>query len=281
MNAGIRIAQALVILAGLTACASQPPAPIESPGAMQTESRPALPVKRSPMPTKRPITVNDGRYVVRRGDTLYAIAWRLGVDHRDLVRWNALEDPDRIFVGQSLRVAGPRPPSARAAPAATPLKPLPPTAPEPARVVEKQSAPSGGVNASAVPATPLAAAPVKGRWTWPAEGEARRSVSATGSNGLQIRGTRGQDVRAAAAGQVVYSGSGLRGYGQLLILKHDEVFLSAYAHNDTLLVAEGARVQRGQTIARMGDSGASEVMLHFEIRKGGKAVDPLEYLPPR
>ena len=106
-------------------------------------------------------------------------------------------------------------------------------------------------------------------------------MSATGSTGLQIRGTRGQDVRAAAAGQVVYSGSGLRGYGQLLILKHDERFLSAYAHNDVLLVAEGAQVARGQSIARMGDSGASEVMLHFEIRRGGKAVDPLEYLPPR
>jgi lipoprotein NlpD len=276
-----RIAQALLILAGLTACATQPPAPIESPGGTRTEAQVPLPAKRAPAPTKRPVAVTNGRYTVRRGDTLYAIAWRLGVDHRDLVRWNSLEDPDRIFVGQSLRVAVPRAPASRSTPTTTSVKPMPPAAPAPAPVVERQSAPPRSVNAMAVPAKPLAAAPVKGRWAWPAEGEARRSVSATGSNGLQIHGSRGEEVRAAAAGQVVYSGSGLRGYGQLLILKHDEVFLSAYAHNDALLVAEGARVQRGQTIARMGDSGASEVMLHFEIRKGGKAVDPLEYLPPR
>lgn len=281
MNVATRVAQLLILLAGLTACATQAPAPIESPTTAQPARLPAPSQRPAPVSAKRAVAVTDGRYVVRRGDTLYAIAWRLGVDHRDLVRWNALADPDRIFVGQSLRVAGPRPASSRTAPPAVTTKAVPPVASAPAPAVETKPAPSSAGIAPSRATMSLASAPVKGRWAWPADGEARRSVSATGSNGLQIRGTRGQEVHAAAAGQVVYSGSGLRGYGQLLILKHDEVFLSAYAHNDSLLVAEGARVERGQTIARMGDSGASEVMLHFEIRKGGKAVDPLEYLPPR
>jgi lipoprotein NlpD len=118
-------------------------------------------------------------------------------------------------------------------------------------------------------------------WVWPADGKAQRAVSATGSIGLEIKGTRGQPIRAASDGQVVYAGNGLRGYGQLLIVKHDENFLSAYAHNDKLLVSEGQRIEIGQPIALMGDTEADEVMLHFEIRKGGKAVEPLQYLPQR
>lgn len=271
----------LVILAGLAACASQPPAPIESPASASTTlSQPVIPPKPVLTPAKPVTAVTNGRYVVRRGDTLYAIAWRLGVDHRDIVRWNSLSDPDRILVGQSLQVTGPRPPPSRATPVAPAAKPLPSVAMTAPPATQPPATAPARASGTALQ-KPVASAPAKGRWIWPTEGEARRSVSATGSNGLQIRGKRGQNVQAAAAGQVVYSGSGLRGYGQLLILKHDEVFLSAYAHNDALLVAEGARVERGQSIARMGDSGASEVMLHFEIRKGGKAVDPLEYLPPR
>jgi lipoprotein NlpD len=119
------------------------------------------------------------------------------------------------------------------------------------------------------------------KWAWPADGRPSRAVSATGSIGLEIRGERGQPVRAASNGQVVYGGNGLRGYGQLLIIKHNDNFLSAYAHNDKLLVQEGQAVTQGQTIALMGDSGASEVMLHFEIRKDGKAVEPLQFLPKR
>ena len=103
----------------------------------------------------------------------------------------------------------------------------------------------------------------------------------TGNRGLEIRGQRGQEIKAAAAGAVVYSGSGLRGYGELIIIKHNDTFLSAYAHNESRLVEEGQRVKGGQLIARMGDSEAREVMLHFEIRRNGKSVDPLQYLPGR
>jgi lipoprotein NlpD len=265
----IRFGVALTVALLLQACSTQSPAPIEAPGQKQVSPAIAPSVKSAPAakqaPSSQPM-VRNGRYTVQSGDTLHAIAWRLGVDHRRIIEWNALRNPDRIMVGQSLIVAPPssapqasRPPTPVAPAAPT----LPPESPAPAL------------------AAPPAAADSRGRWVWPADGKARRSVSATGSSGLQIRGKRGQQVKAAAAGEVVYSGSGLRGYGQLLILKHDEVYLSAYAHNDKLLVQEGQRVERGQAIALMGDSGASEVMLHFEIRKGGKAVDPTAYLPAR
>lgn len=271
------VVQALALLLLLAGCASQAPAPIESPqtGNAELPRAPVIPPATAPRARSNRALTRD-RYIVKRGDTLYAIAWRLGVDFRDLVRWNGLDNPDRILVGQTLRVTPPAAASTAArvrTPAPPPPAVLPKLAPLPLPAAPTRSPPATTARVTPVPA--------RGQWSWPADGESRRSVSATGSTGLQIRGTRGQDVRAAAAGQVVYSGSGLRGYGQLLILKHDERFLSAYAHNDALLVAEGAQVARGQSIARMGDSGASEVMLHFEIRKGGKAVDPLEYLPPR
>lgn len=271
------VAHGLALLLLLAGCASQAPAPIESPQTRNAaiSRAPVAPVATAPRARSAQAVPRD-RYTVKRGDTLYAIAWRLGVDFRDLVRWNGLDNPDRILVGQTLRVTPP-------ASASTTARDRPPAPPPPAALPKPAPSrlPVAPARSAAAPAARITPVPARGQWSWPADGESRRSVSATGSTGLQIRGTRGQDVRAAAAGQVVYSGSGLRGYGQLLILKHDERFLSAYAHNDALLVAEGAQVSRGQSIARMGDSGASEVMLHFEIRKGGKAVDPLEYLPPR
>jgi len=116
-------------------------------------------------------------------------------------------------------------------------------------------------------------------WTWPAKGSVRPAVSALGTKGIEILGRRGQTVKSAAGGQVVYSGSGLRGYGRLIIVKHNEQFLSAYAHNERLLVTEGATVKSGESIAEMGDSEAKTVMLHFEIRRDGKAVEPLKFLP--
>jgi lipoprotein NlpD len=126
----------------------------------------------------------------------------------------------------------------------------------------------------------VAATPLK--WTWPATGGVKTAASPLiGNRGLEIRGKRGDPVRAAADGQVVYSGSGLRGYGQLIIIKHNDIFLSAYAHNEKLLAAEGANVKAGQEIAEMGDSETKDVMLHFEIRRDGKAVEPLKYLPQR
>lgn len=255
----------------LQACATQTPAPIEAPGRNQpatgVSSRLRIPPATTASSSGRP-AVENGRYTVQGGDTLHAIAWRLGVDHRKIIEWNGLRNPDRIIVGQSLIVAPP---------------PASPGSGRTARVAASpaEMQPKAVVIPAPVPAPASPAGDSRARWVWPADGKARRSVSATGSSGLQIRGERGQTVRAAAAGEVVYGGSGLRGYGQLLILKHDEIYLSAYAHNEKLLVSEGQRVERGQAIALMGDSGASEVMLHFEIRKGGKAVDPTAYLPGR
>ena len=324
------------ILALLGGCASQELAPIEQKSPQVTAAAPPGPRKPSPGPsTDQPPAV----YTVVAGDTLYGIAWRFGLDARDIGRWNRLDDVDRIFVGQRLKLRGrepvapPRampgpgvPPTVNAqAPASSPAgalgpRVLPPvtvpgavavakpppgaplsgTSPAPvdaaaAAAPPPNSAPSTAtaaptVTESAPPAPPAPAASVpdgSGRavgglvWRWPASGKTRPTVAATGAQGVDILGKRGQAVVAAADGQVVYSGSGLRGYGQLIIIKHNDSFLSAYAHNDKLLVSEGSKVKAGQQIAQMGDSEADEVMLHFEIRKGGKAVEPLQFLPSR
>ncbi len=276
---------ALSIGFAVAGCASQKPAPIETKtSALAGAARPARPpLVRAP---GRPTVVPD-RYRVVRGDTLYSIAFRYGLDPRAIAQWNALNDPNRIFVGQELRlkpssgapsVPAPRAvaPVAGAAPPSVPPAAAPPTAPRPA---PPQPATATAPTPNAVPGATRTVGGLV--WTWPASGKTRRAVAPSGSEGLEIIGQRGQPVLAAADGQVVYSGNGLRGYGQLIIVKHDETFLSAYAHNDKLLVAEGARVKVGQQIAEMGDSEASEVMLHFEIRKSGKAVGPLQFLPQR
>lgn len=119
------------------------------------------------------------------------------------------------------------------------------------------------------------------RWMWPAQGKVSAADAGSVTKGIDIRGARGQAVKAAAGGTVVYSGSGLRGYGELIIIQHNDTFLSAYAHNEARLVQEGRHVDAGETIARMGNSDTTDVMLHFEIRRNGKAVDPLQYLPNR
>lgn len=278
-----------VILAG---CASQEPAPIEGKGAA------AVPAQRSVRPplvrAPKPGTNAPEVYRVVSGDTLYSIAFRFGVDPHRIAEWNALANPNRIFVGQELRLR-PRQALSTAPGGATPAPPAAPSAPSPSaapsappRVVAAPP-PSTSPQATPVPPSPAPAVAVTGgtrnaggvNWTWPASGKTRRAIAVSGSEGLEILGTRGQPVLAAGAGQVVYSGNGLRGYGQLIIIKHNDTFLSAYAHNDKLLVAEGTRVNAGQQIAEMGDSEASEVMLHFEIRKSGKAVGPLQFLPQR
>lgn len=273
----------------LTACTGGNRAPIEQkaallapPAAVRAASAPAGPG------TARPET-----YRVQAGDTLYSIAWRYGIDYRRLAAWNGLADPDRILVGQRLRLRAPAPgtlpPSTPRAAATSPLAdaaapralPLPEASVARSRTdVTAERADVTRADARLAPAQPTRVAGGLA-WNWPAEGNAFRAVSASGSIGLEIKGVRGQPIKAAAAGQVVYSGNGLRGYGQLIIIKHSETYLSAYAHNDQLLVTEGKQVRPGQQIALMGDSEADEVMLHFEIRRGGKAVEPLQYLPKR
>lgn len=195
------------------------------------------------------------QHVVRRGETLYTIAWRYGRDHRDLARWNGLGDGSLIFPGQVIRLVPPRgsrAPAARPAPRSAP--PLPPVA--------EQPPPS---------------------WTWPTRGAVAVNFGGRpgSGTGILIGGRAGQPVVAAAAGRVVYSGGGLIGYGQLIIVKHNDTYLSAYGHNSTLLVTEGDTIRQGQRIATMGEGPGRQPRLHFEIRRNGKPVDPRDYLPAR
>ena len=207
---------------------------------------------------------------VQRGDTLYGIAFRNGVDVRDLAAWNGIGAPYTIYPGQSLRLY----PSSGKNVAATTASPAT-VRPKPAAV----SVPPRPV------ATVPAAAPVNSgvSWRWPADGAVigRFAAGDATKQGVDIAGTSGQPVRAAGDGVVVYSGGGLVGYGELIIVKHNEAWLSAYGHNRTRLVNEGQNVKAGQQIAEMGRSGASRDMLHFEIRYNGKPVDPQLYLPKR
>lgn len=246
---------------------------------------------------------------VQAGDTLYGIAFRNSLDWRDVARWNNLSDPDVIQVGQTLRLSPPGAVAVR--PAVRPA-----TRPSPAGqgasstmsqgVVGRTAAgpppmPRGPVGASPPPAAvsppvattpPAAAAPAgpagatafrPGQWQWPTQGQvvSRYAEGDKARQGIAIAGTAGQPVRAAAAGTVVYSGAGLVGYGELIIIKHDDEWLSAYGHNRRRLVAEGATVAAGQQIAELGRTGTSRDMLHFEIRRNGRPVDPTQHLPRR
>lgn len=201
-------------------------------------------------------------YRVQGGDTLYSISFSYGLDFRDVARWNGISPPYRIFPGQRLRL---RPGSSRPAPRAR--------APEPPRATSQRSE-------RPRPPDP-APRQSKLQWQWPTQGKVIRNFSATdnGKKGIAIAGRAGQPVRAAADGEVVYSGEGLLRYGKLIIIKHNQTYFSAYAHNRVLLVNDGQRVKAGQTIAELGSTGTTRPMLHFEVRRNGDPVDPLAYLP--
>jgi lipoprotein NlpD len=232
-----------------------------------------------------------GYYTVRPGDTLIRIALDSGQNWRDLVRWNSIENPNVIEVGQILRVAPTAPPGeSSAARAATPSASAPAVvAAQPAPVA---SAPRTATATVAIaPVNPVAsgsASPAPGGdedvpWGWPAPGNTTvlAGFDEVRNKGLDIAGRQGDPVLASADGRVVYAGAGLRGYGNLIILKHNNTFLTAYAHNQALLVKEDQSVRRGQKIAEMGSSDTDRVKLHFEIRRQGKPVDPTRYLPAR
>jgi lipoprotein NlpD len=197
------------------------------------------------------------KHVVRSGDTVYSIAFQYGIDQRDLIRWNQLDSNGLIFAGQSLRLTAPASSSSstdRRQATSAPARPSP--------------------SSGQTPATSVT-------WRWPTDGKVIAGFGATAKtqSGVHIAGQRNQPIQAAASGEVVYAGSGLPGYGQLLIIKHSSVYLSAYGHNQRLLVDEGDRVQSGQVIARMGDGPGQRPLLHFEIRRQGKPINPLSYLP--
>jgi len=200
-------------------------------------------------------------HIVQSGETVYSIAFQNGIDQRDLIAWNKLDSGELIFEGQRLRLTAPEgyvPGRSSSSSAATTRRQEP--------VRRSSSAQSG-------------AAAVK--WRWPTEGSVISAFGATAKtqSGIHIAGKRRQPVVAAANGEVVYAGNSLPGYGQLLIIKHTSDYLSAYGHNQKLLVGEGDRVQAGQVIAKMGDGPGQRPLLHFEIRRSGKPVNPLGYLP--
>jgi len=295
-----------LIALSLAGCASTGPAPVEDLN--PTPRRPA-PEAQSASP---PRTAATGVYRVQRGDTLYSIAFRNGVDFRDLAAWNDIPAPYTIYPGRELKLsagsATRRKPLAHASPPArttsatpAPAKPAAPASsvpapfepvaatppsPKPAEVPPAASTPAA-TNPPAIPAMPPAPAPIAANgdiaWRWPADGQVVGGY-VTGDQmrqGVDIAGSSGAPVRAAADGTVVYSGNGLIGYGELIIIKHSAAFLSAYGHNRKRLVQEGDRVKSGQTIAEMGSTSANRDELHFEIRKNGKPANPLEYLPRR
>ncbi|MBU1361047.1 MAG: peptidoglycan DD-metalloendopeptidase family protein [Gammaproteobacteria bacterium] len=235
-----------------------------------------------------------GYYTVRPGDTIRRIASETGQSWRDISRWNNLENADVIEVGQVLRVIPPvgataaaAPPSPTTASTESASRSAQPTAVAPAIAPSASTAASAAVKPTppvAATSTPPAAA-VSGDddvgWIWPAQGALIAGFDDAKNKGLDIGGKAGDSVLAAADGRVVYAGAGLRGYGNLIILKHNNTFLTAYAHNRTLLVKEDQSVQKGQKIAEMGNSDSDRVKLHFEIRRQGKPVDPARYLPAR
>lgn len=291
----------LLALAALTGCAARGPAPVaaRAPAGIA----PAAPAAVAPQPlATRPILPSsNGLHTVARGDTLYAIAFANNLDHRDIAAWNQLSSPDLIRVGEVLRLIPPpnavevRPldasPELRARPLADSQLVREPQAVLIAYTDANWARVSGATRAAAVPGPAATAMPPAGApasaiaadtpWLWPADGVLAGRFGGTGGKGIDIVGARQSPVRAAAPGKVVYSGSGLRGYGRLLIVKHAGEFLSAYAHNDSVLVKEGDTVAAGQQIALMGDSDTDRVKLHFEIRRYGKPLDPMDYLPER
>jgi lipoprotein NlpD len=250
-----------------------PPAPIASAPAEEPAPPPPVAVEIVPQAVY---------YTVKPGDTLIRIGLESGQNWRDIARWNNLEPPHTIEVGQSLRVTPPGvDPTVVATRGVPPSKveTRPLDAPPPATV----PAPANGKPPPAqAPANPGPREPDEDiNWGWPAAGPVVATFDEARNKGVAITGKPGDPVVAAADGRVVYAGSGLRGYGNLVIVKHNNTYLTAYAHNQALLVKEDQVVRRGQKIAEMGASDADRVQLHFEIRKQGKPIDPARLLPPR
>lgn len=294
---------ALLALLAIAGCASKSPAPV---------------IDRSTQPSAAAPASQD-LYTVKKGDTMYSIALDHGLDYKDLVAWNNIENPNRILVGQQLRVKRPGGAADGVAPDVAVAQPIvsapaiekraldgntdalkrePKAGKEPyseqalALAQGQAKAPEPPANAVVKPdvkaetkaeAEPKPPALVGDElaWIWPANGKIVATYSEGGNKGVDIAGKAGDPVIAAGEGKVVYSGTGLRGYGKLVIVKHNNTYLSAYAHNQNILVKEGQSVSKGQKIAEMGSSDADQVKLHFEVRRQGKPVDPLKYLPQR
>ena len=249
----LKLCLGILFATGLSACGTFPLPPVSEQGR----------VLRQPEAEYR---------VVQPGDTLYSIAWESGRDYQEVARWNHISPPYLIQPGQRLRL-------------------FPPAGVEKTSRTEAESPVRTDSQRKPAPDKPEPVAPTRRvspattrqlSWMWPSQGELLERYSSSGPNkGIDIAGRRGQPILAAEAGQVVYQGGGLRGYGQLIIIKHNADFLSAYAHCDKIYVKEGNVIKRGQKIADMGSSGTDRAKLHFEVRYRGIPVDPQDYLPKK
>ena len=274
----------VLMLGGCVSSGRSVPAPVEDHPTVKkkqapkpTTAAPTAPTASTAAATSQPDQSNKpGYYTVKQGDTLIRIGLDHGQNWRDIMRWNALENPNVIEVGQVLRVA---PPSATTSPEDVVVKPVTP----PGNVAGSQVDPKTNPQNQTAPATTPAPEGTEEQlaFMWPAQGNVMTPFDDAKNKGIDIGGKLGEPVLASADGKVVYAGAGLRGYGNLVILKHNNTYLTAYAHNQSLLVKEDQQVKRGQKIAEMGNSDSEQVKLHFEIRKLGKPVDPSKLLAPR
>ncbi|MCF8154655.1 MAG: peptidoglycan DD-metalloendopeptidase family protein [Rhodoferax sp.] len=283
LRSGWWLAGVAVVL--LSACGSKPMsrAPVEDRASVPARvelSAPTAPVKQPPGFEN---AGKAGYYTVKPKDTLIGIGLETGQSHKDIARWNSLENPNRIEVGQILRVVPPVAESVAVTKAVTAGTAT--ATPIAAGSAKPSSAPASAPATTAPSTAPVAVAAATPEddigWIWPSNGTVLAGFDEAKNKGLDIGGVAGEPVLASADGKVVYAGAGLRGYGNLIILKHNNVFLTAYAHNQSLLVKEDQSVKKGQKIAEMGNTDADRVKLHFEVRRQGKPVDPAKYLPSR
>ena len=302
LNVPLTVAQRSVcvaMLSVLAACATRlDNAPVvDRSGNLGTVTQPGAAAAAQPAVPLGPPP--PGYYRVKPGDTLYRIALENGQNYRDIASWNNLTNPNQIEVDQLLRVA---PPGANGAPLVPGVATAPiaggttqsaPLAGAPATSAGAANQPpiygaapaASGTQQAAIPpqagASDTTAANGNVTFAWPVRGPLLNGFDDSKNKGVNIGGSAGDAVKASADGRVVYAGNGLRGYGNLIIIKHDATYLTAYAHNRALMVKEGDAVTKGQKIAEMGNSDSDRVMLHFEVRRQGKPVDPLKYLPPQ
>lgn len=299
MNSRLNVAASAAMMLLVAGCANQAPVPVVDRGQGVVTDR-----------VVAPVDVPPGHYLVKKGDTLIRISLDNGQDYREVAAWNNLEDPNKINVGQVLRVVPPE--GVAVAKPVTPPASVDSRAPVVVAAGGLKQEPKGGTQpysdetlarmrqGEAKPTEPKAEsksqvitdpapqdkavatiASLEGEWLWPSSGKLLAPFNEASNKGIDLAGKVGDPVQAAAGGKVVYAGAGLRGYGNLVIIKHDATYLTAYAHNSKILVKEGQSVNRGMKIAEIGSSDADQPKLHFEIRKQGKPVDPLAYLPKR
>lgn len=291
-----RNAWVVALVAAIAAgCSTRTGAPVSD---RSPDTRPAA-KSASTRPALKPAPARPDFYVVRKGDTLFSIALDHGLDYRELAQWNNITDPGVIRVGMQLRLTSPAStatvaplisapgiqgrPIGESAVAGDNVKTQPKAVRAPysdqayAQLSRPELKPEPKTEARASTRDEVAEV----AWGWPASGKVISTFNDSGNlKGIGIAGKLGQPVLASAPGRVIFSGTGIRGFGKLIVIKHNDIFLSVYAHNSELLVKEGQNVAKGQKIAEMGSTDTDQVKLHFEIRRYGKPVDPVKFLPP-